>query len=91
MKEYTPEITWKTKEGKIISVKEMETSHIVNSAKMMARNGHDWKEIFGKELRGRKVNTLEIKKEEVEHLKDLEEWCGMCSRPDYACKCYGED
>ena len=86
MKEYSPEPSWKTKEGKTIEIKDMEDSHIINSAKMMARNGHDWREIFGKEIRKRKLKTKEIINSESDI--EYEEWCGMCSRPSYACKCH---
>lgn len=31
-------VVWKTKEGKVIKVKDMETSHIINTINMIERN-----------------------------------------------------
>lgn len=50
---------WETKEGKVLSVKEMETSHINNCIKMLKRNNSPFAYIyvpmFEEELRERRI------------------------------------
>jgi hypothetical protein len=55
---------WKTKEGKLIKISEMDNNHLMNAAKMLARKGYDWEEIFLKELKKRNIDVSEIEFEE---------------------------
>jgi hypothetical protein len=55
---------WKTKEGKLIKISEMDNNHLINSAKMLARKGYDWEKIFLKELKKRNIDVSEIESEE---------------------------
>jgi hypothetical protein len=65
---------WTTKDGKTINIKDMSNNHLINSAKMIARNyGISWEDIFLSEFRKRKISIKQIRDVEEEEI-DYSGW-----------------